>query len=157
MTSPNPVQIIKDVVTAMNASRATADKLAFYYGRKPDQNFGEDDQGNELTGDCCFSDPISMIAKSNLTNVDEWDVKIFMVFGSMLRDPNQQQKIDAQNRAIANAREFYYRLNQTDRDKLKDVGQRTIDVIESLFDIELSGCSLATSFIMIDASSNCYP
>lgn len=157
MTSPNPVQIIKDVVDAMNAGRAQANKLAFYYGRKPDQNFGEDDQGKELTGDCCFSDPISMVAKLNATNIDEWDVKLFIVFGSMLDDPNQQEKIDAQNKAIANAREFYYRLNNTDRDKLKDVGVRTIDVIESLFDIQLAGCSLATSFIMIDASSNCYP
>ncbi len=151
MTSPNPIAIFSTIVSALKAESYT-----FYYGRKPDQNFGHNDDGTELVGNCCFLDPITMKSKPNKTNIDEYTVPFFILFGEMLKvDATQADKIAAQNRAIAAIREFYLRLNAYDRRVVKETGAKDIAMIEGLFDMNLCGASLQCSFVMLDASSTC--
>lgn len=142
-----PVQILTE------CGQATAGGIFnVYHGRKPDQNFDID----EIADNFMLFDPVKMAAKPVKTNIDVWNVTFTVFIGyKSAPDATQAEKITLQQNAMAVAREFYLRIRAYDQTIVKEMGDKTMDMVESLFDLNLCGVLMTSSFVMYDASSTC--
>lgn len=147
--------IVSEIVSAM-----TTDTFAFYYGKKPDQNFGLQDDGTEIKGPVCFMDTIVKAPVDNkMTAVREHKVPIslFWAFEADMNNISQAQKLVIKNTAWTAAKEFANRLMRYEDDAVivYSFDNETLTDVEGVFDLHLNGVLQEMNVILRDNSSTC--
>jgi len=143
----HPEEICATITAAL-----TTDSFSYYYGTKPDQNF----EADEFTYPVVFLDkPIQARIKNTITNVRESTVDMKLLFAYLAEiDATEPEKFENMKRSAWNAaREFVLRLREYA--DIKDVTNEFITDVDHVFDINLVGCFLEVTVVIVDANGTC--